>query len=406
MMFFMIALSLYSENESQWFNSYVVNISSVAGTEYANTYMAFMVSASALVGTIAFIIWGCISDNSTSKYGRRKPILVIGSITTGILVFTFGLTTNYWWLLICDGLLIAITSNMFHVTNRALIPDIWPTERRGRVNTYMFVGSTLGTAFVWGIALLIKFILQEEFSRELHMIMFGIVTITLTIASIFVWFGIREPPVPPTVVQRPWIKSFKDLFNRQEMGKYPEFLKLFVASLFVVMAGNAFKPFILILVQSMELSEISFLPLILLALLTVGSIVYLLFNGLDKIGRKKVTVIALIGTIIGGMVLGLSNGEMQIILYGLVIMVPFLTGLEIAVSTWTQDLLPEGERGKFLGIINIGKAAGQVPGVMLAGLVADFFGIYSVFFITVAFLLMGIAAFQFVPESLRKKVSS
>ncbi len=93
MMIFMVALSIYGENESQWFNSYVANISSVAGTENQYFYVSLMVSASGIIGAIAFLIWGCVSDSSRSSLGRRKPLLFIGSISTALLVFSFGLST-------------------------------------------------------------------------------------------------------------------------------------------------------------------------------------------------------------------------------------------------------------------------------------------------------------------------
>ena len=60
-------------------------------------------------------------------------------------------------------------------------------------------------------------------------------------------------------------------------------------------------------------------------------------------------------------------------------MFSFSTGLWIAVEAWVQDLLPEEKRGSFLGIINIGNALGRIPGVLIAGLIAEAYGILWVF---------------------------
>jgi MFS family permease len=403
MMLFMIALSIYSENESQWFNSYVKYISSASETANTYFYVSLMVSASGIVGAVAFIIWGCISDNSRSIHGRRKPILVIGAITTALLVYSFGLSTRYLWLFICDGILIAITSNMFHVTNRAIIPDLWETTKRGRVNTYMFFGSTCGSVFVWIFSLILLPEGTGSYDRATHQLMFAIAAIALIVSASVIWFAIKEPPPTELPPPRPWTQSLGSLFNIKEMKKYPAFLKLFAASLFQIMAGNAFKPFILILLQEFSITRQQIVYVGLLLAVSIVTVIYLMMSRLDKIGRKKVTFIGLLITPIGFLFIGFSNGGILPLIIGLIIAFPFLTGLEISVNTWTQDLLPENERGKFLGVINITKAAGQAPGALLAGVLADNFGLYSVFILAAAFLLVSIPLFRIVPETVHKK---
>ncbi len=355
------------------------------------------------MGAIAFLIWGCVSDSSKSRFGRRKPLLFIGSISTAVLVFSFGLSTNYWWLFICDGFLIAITSNMFHIANRALIPDIWPVEKRGKVNTFMFIGSTLGTVFVWVIALSLIPQGLGAFSRERHQWMFGVAAITLVIAAFAIWFMVKEPPIPDHIRQIHWTQSLKNLFNYAELKKYPEFLKLFGASLIVIMASNAFKPFLLVALQKINLDSPFIIEGIVFVAIMFLLVMYLLFKQLDKSGRKPITLLCLILAPIGCFIVGFSRGEFIPVILGLGIGFPFMMALDIAISTWTQDLLPEEERGKFLGIINIGRAAGQAPGALLAGIVADSFsstlGVYAVFILAALFLIVSIPVFLKVGET-------
>jgi maltose/moltooligosaccharide transporter len=396
LMIFLMALSLYGETESQWFNSYVSNVSNM---DYV--YVSLMVSASGIVGAIAFIIWGVISDNSRSKHGRRKPMLVIGGFTTALFVILFGITTNYWWLFICDGFIIAITSNMFHVANRALVPDLWEKERRGKINSLMFIASSIGSAFIWIFALVILPEGTESYSRETHQTIFYIVGITLTIGSLAIWFGIKEPKV--NFVPQPVGKSLKQLFDKKEMAKHKDFMKLFLASLFTIMATNCFKPFILIILQMISFSSTEIIIAIIVLNSTVTIVFILLFKGLDKKGRKKVTLIGCCVTPVGCFFLGFSNGGFIMALIGLGIMLPFMIGLDISVNTWTQDLLPDESRGKFLGIINIGKAAGQAPAILLAGILADNVSVLSVFVLAGIFYLLAIPLFIRVPESLERK---
>jgi MFS family permease len=367
-----------------------------------------MVSASGLVGTVAFIIWGCVSDSSKSRFGRRKPLLIIGSSTTAILMVGFGLSTNYWWLFICDGILIAITSNMFHVTNRALIPDIWETEKRGKINSFMFIGSSIGSAFVWITSLLLLPGESQTFDRQTHQMMFLIAALGLIIAAICVGIIVKEPPIPTYIIQNHWTISLKSLFDFKALKKHPDFLKMFGASLIVIMASNAFRPFILISLQELSFSRDLIIITAVFLISAISLVMYLLFKGLDRIGRKRVTFVCLFLAPIGCFLLGFSRGALFPSMIGLTILFPFMTALDIAIGTWTQDLLPEDERGKFLGIINIGKAAGQAPGALLAGWVADVFkdtlGVYAVFIITGLFLFLAIPAFLKVPETVKKTI--
>ncbi|MBD3352852.1 MAG: MFS transporter, partial [Candidatus Lokiarchaeota archaeon] len=149
-----IALAFYGETEGQWFNSYITN--PLVGTGYNDAQMSLMVSMSAIVGTIAFIFWASISDNLRSKRGRRVPIYIIGALSTALFVILFGQGTSLFWLVLCDGVIIGITSNMFHCTSRALIPDLFPKKDRGKINFFMQIGGAVGAGLIWGLTFLFK----------------------------------------------------------------------------------------------------------------------------------------------------------------------------------------------------------------------------------------------------------
>ncbi len=393
LMFMSLAISYYGEVEGQWFNSYVRNVSNQSYFR-----MSLMVSTSAWVGTFAFILWGAFSDNMRSKWGRRVPILSGGLIISGVFVYLFGITTSYWWLLVCDGVILGITSNMFHVTNRVMVPDLWEKENRGKINTYLFIGATLGTAAIWISSLLILPEGSQTYSRETHQQMFLTATILMIVAAILIWVFIKEPrDLPP---REPVGQSLKKLLNRKEMMKHKDFLKLFIASLFVIMASNCYKPYFLILLQDFSFTRDQIIIAAILLVVCVGGIVYLLMNRLDKAGRKHTTYICLIISPIGAFVIAFSNEQFYLLLIGIIILFPFSIALQICIDTWAQDLLPENQRGKFLGIINIGKAGGQIPAILAAGALADAYNILYVFLLTGILLVVAIPFFKPVPETI------
>lgn len=400
MCFIWIAVAFYGETEGQWFNAFVTN--DVIGTGYSNTQMSYMVSTSAIMGTIAFIFWASISDNLRTKLGRRIPIYVGGAVLTAVFVLLFGVSTNLIWLIVCDGIIIGFTSNMFHCTSRALIPDLFPKHKRGHVNFYMQIASGIGGLSIWGLAFLFKAQNGGDSSYKLSQfyVVFSICAALLVISAIAVVFLIKEPKIKTEA--RKWTHDIALMFNKEEMSQHTNFLKLFIASLFVIMSSNAYKPWMLKMLEMIEFPT-EFWQIAVggcIAAAIALPVIFKFSNVIDRLGRKKAMRIALIFIPVGCIIMVLSNYNFFLIIVGLATIISFTIGLDVALQTWTQDLLPPESRAKFLGIINIGRAAGQVPGVMLAGVIADAFGELYIFLISALFLLVAIPLFERVPETL------
>ena len=394
--FLAFGTTLYSETEGQWFSSFA---SVIANMSYFG--VSTMVALAGIFGTIFYLVWGAISDNLRTNLGRRIPIILIGMVSTAGLMILYILTTYFLLLLVIGGFLLAITSNMFHVTNKSLIGDLIPIEKRGRINSILFIATNMGSMTVWIPAIILLPEGTETFSREVHSIFIGGGALLLVIVGIFVTLLVKEPKV--NTAPRNWLHDLRKLLNRKEMMQYKDFLRLFVAMLFLIMSQYAFTPFLLILLQEVSLSLIEiliFLPIIGTA---IGLGIFLLGKYVDTIGRKKVALICLIISPIGCFIITFLGFSYQLLLLGFGIMMPFNIGLWLATDAWTLDLLPEESRGRFLGIINIGNAIARVPGVLIAGYLADTFGILWVFFITGIILWIGIPFFLRVPETFKLK---
>jgi MFS family permease len=389
-----IAISVYGQMESQWFNSFMTNI---AG--YTDYHKSAMVATSAIVGTIFFLIWAAYSDNLRTRLGRRLPILIIGFLSTALFVSLFGVSTNFWWLWLCDGVLIGITSNMFHMANRTLIPDLFPLEKRGKANTFLSIANFAGIGAIWVYSFIALPDGGGSYTRDQYGMIFGFVAVFLCIAAFTSLFLIREPKIDVAV--RSWTQDLRQMFDKQEMGKYSTFLRLFLASLFTIMASNAYNPWMLEIIQELNFEdEESIVGAIFIG---IGVLIVLPTSArlIDRIGRKKMLYIMITGLIVGCIIVAFSNYVFLVYMFGFALVLSCTMGLDIALSTWTQDLLPRQSRARFLGIINIGKAAGQVPGVFLAAFFSETFGTLSIFFVSALFLIVSIPLFRRVPETLK-----
>ena len=115
--------------ESNYINLYVEQI--LGKSEY---YVSWLVSLSAVMGLILQFVWGVISDNTRSKYGRRRPYFIFGGIIAGVSMIVYAFSQSYWLCLILDGIIIAIGTNAYIAAERSLIPDTFEPKLRGRAN--------------------------------------------------------------------------------------------------------------------------------------------------------------------------------------------------------------------------------------------------------------------------------
>ncbi|HEX2980805.1 MAG TPA: MFS transporter [Anaerolineaceae bacterium] len=84
-------------------------------------------------------LMGMLSDRTSTRFGRRRPFILIGTIFQLALILLIGLSaqldgmTGYWTLF---GLviLLSVASNTSHGAQQGLIPDIVPPDQRGRVS--------------------------------------------------------------------------------------------------------------------------------------------------------------------------------------------------------------------------------------------------------------------------------
>ncbi len=96
---------------------------------------------SLMVAVLVQALMGLLSDQSTSKFGRRRPFIAIGTIGEILLYVLIGFTagmdgmTGYWFLFALYTLSM-VTANTAHAATQGFIPDLVPEEKRGRFSGF------------------------------------------------------------------------------------------------------------------------------------------------------------------------------------------------------------------------------------------------------------------------------
>ncbi len=405
--------------EAELLNTYIDH---VLNLEY--TFIAIMVIFSATMGLIFLFIWGIFSDNTRSKLGRRRPYILGGAVVCGVSLIAFGFSNSYLWCFIIDVIIIGIASNSLYAAQRVLVPDYVDVEHRGRVN------SIVNVLFIIGILVpvLLTFIAKESFSapnpdpletgviltQAGHQFLFyiggGIVIIAGVVGFIFI-----KDPVP--LSELPPKKRFKDelrsTFNIQLLKENKEFFKLIIAKTIYMSGVSAVISYIFNFLFSLEVAAIDYAiilgiaaPFLFIALFFLGKLT-------DKVGRKKVIpptiLIACVGFI--AVPILIETGQLNPVLLGIAFggILLGLLGAMVPMNTWSQDLLPEEERGKFTGIYNIENTVSQILGASAAAIVATMLTgvltnpIAGIFFVAPCYFALSIPFFLRVKETLIHK---
>jgi MFS family permease len=90
---------------------------------------------------------GLISDRSTSRFGRRRPFIFIGTLLDLFILAAIALSWNYWSLFAAI-MLIQFTANISHGALQGLIPDLVPEDQRGRASAVKSIFELIPIALV------------------------------------------------------------------------------------------------------------------------------------------------------------------------------------------------------------------------------------------------------------------
>lgn len=349
--FVMLALALTGQIawavENSWFNTFVFDTITPDPRP-----VAWMVAASAITATLTTLFMGTLSDLTRTRWGRRRPFILVGYILWGLSTVLFPTvayiqTTSVAIIMvvIADAMMTFFGSTANDAAFNAWTTDIATTETRGRVEGVLNLSVFLAQI----VAMVAAGMLIDSV---------GYFTFFYTLGGIVILVGLvagsllQDAPIPAQAdkPKRSFLSEFTELFD---VNLLKENRMLFTILLFIMLSSIGMQvslPYLIIYLENyigVTKSEFSIIG----GAVMVGSAVFAVPFGIlaDKWNKRNMLFFATIVSSLGGILLSLVNTLPLLALTGL-FWQAFSVAMSIASVAWLKDLLPEQSRGKFLGI--------------------------------------------------------
>lgn len=347
-----------------------LNITIIPGRldDLARDTQGTMLAVLMIVGAVAPIIVqptvGVISDYTVTRWGRRKPYIVVGSLLD--VVFLAGIAfNNDFAAMVAFYFLLQVSSNFAQGPFQGYVPDLVPASQVGLASGLMGLMLTLGTIAGVGIATLGGLVGNVP-AAVLALGAVEVVTMVILVATVDE--GAAAPPRT-----RPWRETALSAWGRDILQKR-SVLWLLVVRLLFLGAYNATLIAVGYFRRSHGLSDTDADATVFLATAIVGvSTALAAIPGgrlSDRLGRRPVIWAAAVIAGAGLLAVALAPSPG----FAVAAWVPFGIGMGIFLSAdWAlmADVIPKDTAGRYMGILNAGTAMAGPVFIIVAGPIQD-----------------------------------
>jgi len=371
-----------------------------------NTYLGLLTFVGSMIAVFVQPVAGAISDRFSSRLGRRRPFILVGTLLALLFLPSIGIAGSFPFLLL-GYCLLQVGTNIAQGPFQAFIPDLVPQDRKGVASGAKSLAEILGgVAFLRVVAYLMDNYASDGGEIWLWLAI-GIPGLILLGGMIATMLTVKEQP--SHLESKPF--TAKTVFGAYKIDAkaHLSFIWFLLSRLFILMAMVVLQTFALYFIRDV-IHHPNPAGITADLMITVGIFlllaVYPAGQLSDRLGRKPIILFSGFIGIVGILVLFFSRTYPGILVCG------GLLGISSGAflsTNWAlaTDLVPAGEEARYLGLTNIA-TAGAGALARLTGPVIDFFNVqrfglgYSVMLlICVFYFVLGSALV--IPVKLKSK---
>ena len=309
---------------------------------------------------------GSISDYTVSRWGRRKPYIVIGSLLD--VVFLAGIaTSNSILMLGAFAALLSVSTNIARGPFQGYVPDLVPEKQVGLASAMVGLMQILGN--VTGFVLVTASVLLGRI--ELAIFAVALVEL-LTMAAVVARVGEGQPPKPRN--GKSWGTIAREVWGTDVL-KERSYVWLLASRFFFLMGGAVLVNLIITyLKQTHGMSEdaANSTNLVMLVTIVVANVLAIVPSARlsDRIGRKPVIYASCLIGFIGIALAALAPAVELAIVGGALFGASAGTFLAVDWALMT-DIIPKASSGRYMGLSNVATTSSTVIAVATGGLLLD-----------------------------------
>jgi MFS family permease len=331
--------------------------------EKKNTYLGLLTFIGLIIAMVVQPIAGALSDGWKSRFGRRRPLILFGTLFDFVFLSILAWMGGFVWLFI-GYVGLQFSSNIAHGPMQGLLPDHVPKVQMG-------AASSLKT-FMDLIALIMASLLAgrmfDSVTRDPTAIMLVVIGL-LAISTAITVFGVKENPTHQGEHTN-WkivIDQFKIRFR-----DHSDYWWLLVERLLFLLGIYGVQSFAQYYLQDvLRVPDPPKQTGDLLASLTVSLVILVLLGGwlTDKYGAKKILYFATFTAAVGIFLMLFATDIGSLRIFGSL----FGAGIGLFLTAnWAlaNTLAPQEEAGKYMGLTNLA-TAGSAAMARLEGPLLD-----------------------------------
>ena len=369
----------------------------VAGDAGKVGALGLVTGVGALVAVVATPLAGALSDRTTSRFGRRLPWLVGGTLLGALALIVLSRQSTVvgvllGWAAAQSGL------NAAYAGLTAEVPDHVPVAQRGTVSGWFGLPQAVGV--VVGVALVTSFTTTVVAGYVL--IAAVIVVLVLPFAAVT-----RDPVLDPA--DRPTLSLARGWWI--DPRRYPDFGWAWLTR-FLISLGNALGTLYLLYFLRDKVHYEQLFPgktaedgvLVLILIYAAGAVATAVAGGMwsDRTGRRKpLVIVSSLVMAAGAVLLAIRPTWTASLVAAALLGIGYGVYMAVDTALVTEVLPAAADRGKDLGIVNIANAAPQVLAPALAAPVVAGLGGYPMLYALTALVTVAGAVLVLPIRSVR-----